>query len=113
MVQPRRPRTQQLPAVLADCQDGEKKPGEVTPQVKVPAETIQEEDNSTLAVAWRCLDAKLIASSKLTRTAKQTEEAVMLEWSQFRDFEGADQYSTGWAERGWTRRGKTADIAGS
>ena len=84
---------QQRSAVLVDCQDGEKTLSETTPQVEVPPEKVQEEDNSPLAVAWRHLEANLIASTKLARTAKQTEEAVMLEWSQFHDFEGADQYS--------------------
>ena len=34
-----------------------------------------------------------MASSKLTKSAKQKEDAVMLKWSQLHDFEGADQYS--------------------
>ena len=76
----------------------------------MPAESVQEKHNSPLAVAWRRLEANLKVSSKLTKTAKQKEDAVMLEWSQFHDFEGADQYSARWAERVRVRREETTNV---
>ena len=106
----RRPWTQ-MPAVLVGCQDAAGNTSSTTPQVKVPAEPKEkEEDNSPLAVAWRQLEINLVASTRLTKTAKKTEEAVMKEWSEFHDREGAALYSTTWTDRVRARREETADV---
>ena len=91
----RRPWTQP-PAVLVGCQDDASTSAEVTPQVKVPAEPANEEDNSPLAVAWRQLEANLKAAKELAKESKAKKAAVMTEWAQFHDQEGATRYCAGW-----------------
>ena len=49
-----------------------------------------------MSVAWKELETNLVASRELTKLAKEKEEAVMREWSDFHDYAGARQYSEKW-----------------
>ena len=67
-----------------------------TPQVEEPAEHSESRKlpcRSPMSVAWKGLEANLVASRELTRLAKEKEEAIMREWSNFHDYAGARQYS--------------------
>ena len=46
-----------------------------------------------MSVAWKELEANLVAFRELTRLAREKEAAVMKEWDNFHDYAEAREYS--------------------
>ena len=51
---------------------------------------------SPMSVAWKELEANLVASRELTKLAREMEEAIMKEWDNFHDYAGARAHPEKW-----------------